>query len=89
MYGYQYPPPYFNPREFVKSLKDMEEWEDIKHRKREEKKKKESNGGRRKGFSTMEIFLLLTLSSPLLGPMYLYAVISGAKHISDMLQTLH
>jgi hypothetical protein len=63
-------------------MKDMEEWEDVKNR-----KKKEHDHKRRekRGLSGMEMFLVLTLLSPLIGPLYLYAVISAAHKIAEML----
>jgi hypothetical protein len=84
MYGMGFPP---DPRMWIEAMKDFEQWEEEKDRKRKDKDKSKDN--KRKGFTTMEIFLLLTLSSPVVGPLYLYAVVAGAKHIAEMLQTIH
>jgi hypothetical protein len=79
-----YPP---NPRDWIEAMKDWEEWEEEKDRKRKDKDKSKYKD--KKGFTTFEIFLILMLSSPVVGPLYLFAVIAGAKHVAEMLQALH
>lgn len=75
--------PSYSPREFIKALKEMDEWEEVKELKKKKNEKKEP---KRKGMTGFEMFLCLTLLSPLVGPLYLYAVISAAHHIADMLK---
>lgn len=86
MYPYNMQPP-FNPREWVEAMKDFEEFQEERDKRRKEKDK--SKEQKKQGFTTMEIFLVLTLLSPICGPLYLYAVISAARHIGDMLQQIH
>jgi len=65
-----------------REMKELEE--EFKSEKKEDKKR---SG---KGLSAVDIFLILTLASPIIGPLYMYAVIAGARHISEMLSaTLH
>ena len=78
--GYPYPPP--NPRDFIKAMRDWEEWEHVKSKK---KKEHERNWERKRGLSGMETFLILTLISPLIGPLYLMAIVAAAHRIAEML----
>jgi hypothetical protein len=83
MYGYPYPPP--SPRDFIKAMRDWEEWEEVKSQKKKQTEKKKDP----RGLSGMETFLLLTLLSPILGPLYLYAVVAAVHRISDVLANIH
>jgi hypothetical protein len=66
-----------------RQLKELEE--ELKSEKKADFKEQR---GRR--LSTTEVFLFLTLASPIVGPLYMYAVIAGANHISEMLkQVVH
>jgi hypothetical protein len=83
MYGYGgMMPPYCSPREFIKAMRDMEDWEEVKELK---KKKNEKKDPKKKGLTGVEVFLCLTLLSPLIGPLYLAFVISAAHKIAEML----
>lgn len=88
MFPYMQPP--FNPREWIEAMQDYDEWQEEREKRRKDKDKdKNKPGDKRKGFSGMEIFLILTLLSPVAGPLYLYAVIAAARHIGEMLQQVH
>ena len=80
-------PNYTSPREWVEAMQDFEEWQEERDKKKKERDKSKEKKAR--GFTGMEIFLILTLLSPICGPLYLYAVIAAARHIGDMLQQIH
>jgi hypothetical protein len=86
--GYQNPmmmPP--RPDEDMVSYlrRTRRELKEIEQELRSEKKEERiEQRGRR--FSHIELFLILTLAAPIVGPLYMYAIILGANHISDMLK---
>ncbi len=95
MYGYPpygYPPPQpTSPTEdpvkaakrWLKFVKQMEigKVDGTNIKKKDEPKK-------HKTFSTGEAFMLLTIFSPIVGPLYLLMMITIAKHSAELLQTL-
>lgn len=99
-YGYPYPPMNGNAahsmdiREIRKAqkkyLKDMQKMEEgLKAKaKTDTDKKKDDGKPKPKSFTTFEVFMMLTLFSPIIGPLYTWLIISGAKNILAQISTL-
>ena len=89
MYGnpYGYPPPMFQSDDPVKSakrwLKLVREMEESPEKFTGKKKKKTP-----RTFNKLDVFMLLTIFSPIVGPLYLLMMINIAKHSTELLQTL-
>lgn len=84
-----YPYPQTVDKSALKLWKKFERQQETKLRKKEEeeKKKKPEKRERKATWTTLEAFSVLLLFSPLVGPLWLYAMISAYKHSLEMLST--
>jgi hypothetical protein len=94
-----YAPPPFNPwmgfyptppqskselNDAIKTLKQMRKFMDNEKKAEDEKKKKSE--GKRSAFSGIEMFFILTLSSPFIGIGYVYLLMFAMRQLQYMMK---